>query len=187
MERMTTPAPESIDAANPARFGRLAAFGLALALVLGLASCSGDSGNRGGQASGDRTLATSAGGETTAEIPPLFAVLEDEGRLVLGTAEGYSLYIFDGDGRNDSACLDSCALTFIPLAVPADPRVAGTNVDEKLVDQFVRADGVSQVTYAGRALYQFSADSEPGASLGEGSGGRWHHISPLGERVPQLR
>lgn len=156
----------------------LLALALTIAFGFVLAACSDDGGAEIGSASGTRNI-------VEPDPDPLFAVLQDEGRPVVGTADGFSLYIFDGDGRNQSVCVDQCALTFIPFAVPDGPRTAGDQLDPNLVGKFEREDGVWQVTYAGRALYRFSADTNPGDSGGEGSAGRWHLLSPEGDRVPQ--
>jgi predicted lipoprotein with Yx(FWY)xxD motif len=65
----------------------------------------------------------------------------------------------------------------------SDPQV-GTGVMQSLVGQTTRADGTTQLTYAGRPLYLFKGDSAPGSTNGDGStafGARWDTLTATGK------
>ncbi|MGX1763327.1 COG4315 family predicted lipoprotein, partial [Streptomyces lydicus] len=58
-----------------------------------------------------------------------------------------------------------------------------TGVDPQLVGFVERADGACQVTVAGWPVYFFAADVKPGDLLGQGVGGVWHAVTPIGGKV----
>lgn len=150
---------------------------LLVALVLVASACSGSTEAEVGS--------SGATGARAVPSPPLLSIVQDEGRDVVATADGFSLYIFDGDRPNVSACLDTCSQTFIPFTMPEGQFSAGEGLDPAKVETFERPDGIEQLSYAGRPLYRFSADANPGDSQGEGSAGRWYHLAPEGIRVPR--
>lgn len=86
--------------------------------------------------------------------------------------KGMTLYVFDKDTKDKSACNDSCAENWPPLKaegslmLPQD--VPGT------LTEITRNDGTKQVAYNGRPLYYYAADQEPGDTNGEGVGNVWH-------------
>ena len=150
-----------------------------LAWALFLTGCGGD---------GTTTESASTSGSRDVPRDPVFSVGENEGREMLTTVDGFSLYVFSEDPLSESKCIDACANTFIPFAAPDDigQRAAGDGVQDQLVGFFERPDGISQLTYRGRPLYRFSADAEPGLVGGEGSGGKWFLVTPGGDRVARL-
>ena len=46
-----------------------------------------------------------------------------------------------------------------------------------------QASGDDQVTLNGHLLYYYASDSAPGATSGQGVGGKWFVVSPAGEAV----
>ena len=84
---------------------------------------------------------------------------------------GLTLYTKTGDSATSSTCTGGCATAWPPLTVPAGGQaVAGTGVTGKL-GTLVRADGTTQVTYAGLPLYGWQGDSKPGDVTGENVNG----------------
>jgi predicted lipoprotein with Yx(FWY)xxD motif len=93
------------------------------------------------------------------------------------TASGFTVYVFDLDLTNPghSSCNGPCAQNWPPVAPPA-----GATLDGQFAT-ITRSDGSSQLTYAGRPLYTFIADSAPGQANGDGLnafGGVWHIARP---------
>jgi len=81
---------------------------------------------------------------------------------------GLTLYTHTGDSATSSTCTGGCATAWPPLTVPAGGMaVAGTGVTGTL-GTLVRADGTTQVTYAGLPLYGWKGDAKPGDTTGEG-------------------
>jgi predicted lipoprotein with Yx(FWY)xxD motif len=174
---------------------------LALAAIATLSifavACSDDGDDGGGDDGGASTPAATSpasdateptGGETPgateegAETEPggvTTIITRDAGELgtILTTADGFTLYTFDNDvpGTGTSACGEDCIPTWPPLSVSA-PTAADDVPGE--VDTFTREDGLTQVTYNGKPLYRFAADTDPGNTSGDGINGVWHVVAP---------
>jgi predicted lipoprotein with Yx(FWY)xxD motif len=98
---------------------------------------------------------------------------------VLTDDEGYTLYWFGPDSATKSACLDSCARSWLPVTGPATwgSGVTGT------IGAIVRPGGALQATYNGHPLYTTTADTGPGQTKGNGvwsHGGEWHEVTVPG-------
>ena len=98
---------------------------------------------------------------------------------VLTDDEGYTLYWFGPDSATKSACLDSCARSWLPVTGPATwgSGVTGT------IGAIVRPGGALQATYNGHPLYTTTADTGPGQTKGDGvwsHGGEWHEVTVPG-------
>jgi predicted lipoprotein with Yx(FWY)xxD motif len=98
---------------------------------------------------------------------------------VLTDDEGYTLYWFGPDSATKSACLGSCARSWLPVTGPATwgSGVTGT------IGAIVRPGGALQATYDGHPLYTTTADTGPGQTKGNGvwsHGGKWHEVTVPG-------
>jgi predicted lipoprotein with Yx(FWY)xxD motif len=91
---------------------------------------------------------------------------------VLTDANGKTLYTFDKDSGDASACYDKCAANWPPLAAPAD---AAADDDFGLIK---RTDGTMQWTYYGKPLYLWINDAAPGDVTGDGFNEVWHAAKP---------
>lgn len=103
-----------------------------------------------------------------------------EGRQVLVDQEGRSLYVFTEDAENMSNCYDDCAAKWPPLWGKAE---AGDGVEAGDLGTLTRKDGKIQVTYFGKPLYYYAADTTPGQATGEGVGGVWWLVDAQGKPV----
>lgn len=90
------------------------------------------------------------------------------GRLVV-LHEGWSVYTYDGDGRNKSNCKDACLDGWSPVlaAVSATPFGEWSIVE--------RAPGMKQWAFRNRPVYRHLNDSKLGA-LDGGDTPRWHNV-----------
>lgn len=131
-----------------------------------LAAC-GAQDDAGGAGAGDDPLATVATADT------------DLGE-VLVSDDGATLYLFDSDPEDGSACTDACAETWPPLPGPVE---AGDGADAALVGTIERPDGTTQTTYAGHPVYRYAADGGPGDVEGQGVGGVWWVLAPDGSAI----
>lgn len=91
---------------------------------------------------------------------------------VLADGEGLTLYTFDKDANGQSACNDQCADNWPPYFASDADEPAG---DFTLI---ARPDGSRQWAYKGKPLYQWTEDSEPGDTKGDGKNGVWHVARP---------
>ncbi len=143
-------------------------------LAFVLASCGGygDPAAPGESPSGD----LGSGAE-----PTVAAARSTFGEIVVD-AGGNTLYAFTQDTGGVSTCYDECAATW-PALVGADELRAGDGIERSLLGTTTRSDGSEQVTYADMPLYRFAGDARPADTAGQGIGGVWFVVSPVGEVV----
>jgi predicted lipoprotein with Yx(FWY)xxD motif len=98
---------------------------------------------------------------------------------VLVTASGLTLYHYTPESKGTIKCTGSCASLWPPLYATTKP-VAGPGISAAKLSTIKRPDGKLQVTYAGFALYRYSADKKPGDANGEGLFGKWYGVTPAG-------
>ena len=115
---------------------------------------------------------------------------------VVGTIESpYGLVLSDGSGRalyaTDPAvaCDADCAAQWPPYRADGVPQPADRTLTPLSIAKLgtaPAADGTDQVTYAGRPLHRFEADTPAGRVAGEGVeafGATWYLVSPGGTPV----
>ena len=108
----------------------------------------------------------------------------DYGRILFD-GRGFALYAFTRDRAGHSACSGSCATAWPPLIVTRRPHAAG-GAQPSLLGTTRRRDGRLQATYAGKPLYFYVGDREPGQVLCQKVcefGGLWLVVRPNGMLV----
>jgi predicted lipoprotein with Yx(FWY)xxD motif len=105
---------------------------------------------------------------------------------ILVSASGRTLYEFTRDHANNNRCvkISGCSKIWPALTTSGKPT-AGPGVRASLLST-IKLGGAKQVTYAGHALYLYSADSGPGETsyVGEKAfGGIWYAINSSGRTV----
>ena len=105
-------------------------------------------------------------GEQSATMPAMFK----DGVLV--DRNGMTLYTFDKDprGAGTSACNGPCARNWPPLLAGPDAVATGK------FSIIRRDDGSRQWAYAGKPLYLWIKDREPGDRTGDNFRNVWHVI-----------
>jgi len=83
-----------------------------------------------------------------------------------------TLYTFDKDSRDRSACTGLCAGNWPPLMAGINAKAEG---DYSIV---ARDDGGRQWAYKGKPLYLRVVDRKPGDRTGDGLHGAWHVARP---------
>jgi predicted lipoprotein with Yx(FWY)xxD motif len=104
---------------------------------------------------------------------------------VLADAKGRTLYLFEKDKRGRSSCYGACATYWPPLLTHGKPT-AGARLKGSLLGVTKRADGTSQVTYAGHPLYRFAQDVRSGQVAGQNVdafGAEWYVLSSSGKKI----
>ena len=104
---------------------------------------------------------------------------------VIFDGRGFVLYAFTHDPRGKSTCSGDCAKAWPPYLVRSRPAAAAGALGT-LVGTTRRADGTTQVTYAGRPLYYYVGDRKPGQILCQNVtefGGVWLVVRPNGRLV----
>jgi predicted lipoprotein with Yx(FWY)xxD motif len=104
----------------------------------------------------------------------------DFGRMLFDRS-GQAIYLFDKETTSRPECYSACATAWPPVLTHGHPRATGA-VREGLLGITERADGSSQVTYAGHPLYYY-AHEDPHQVLCHNVrefGGRWLVVTPDG-------
>jgi predicted lipoprotein with Yx(FWY)xxD motif len=139
----------------------------------------------GGGSSGTAASSGSSGGAAQGGSSATVTVRHTDDGMVLADGQGRTLYMFDKDKGGMSACDGACAAVWPPLTTGATPHAAGGAVADKL-GTAKRGDGRLEVTYAGRPLYTYVGDSQPGQARGQGLdqfGAKWYVLSRSGKEV----
>jgi len=89
---------------------------------------------------------------------------------VLTDPKGMTLYTFDNDTADKSACNGPCAKAWPPLTAP---KKAAATADWTVV---TRDDGSKQWAYKGKPLYRWSKDKKPGEMTGDNFKNVWHAV-----------
>jgi predicted lipoprotein with Yx(FWY)xxD motif len=83
---------------------------------------------------------------------------------ILLDGKRFALYAFTKDGKGRSNCSGACAKAWPPYIVSGRAR-ASAGIRATLLGTTKRADGRLQATYAGRPLYYYVGDRQPGQVL----------------------
>ena len=104
---------------------------------------------------------------------------------ILVDSQGRTLYRFQKDSGNTSACTGGCATAWPPLRASGKPTV-GSGATKSSIGTIPRSDGKPQVTYNGHPLYYYQGDSQPGDTNGQNItafGAAWFVLSPAGAAI----
>jgi len=105
---------------------------------------------------------------------------------ILTTSSGFTLYEFTRDRAGEDSCMKihGCAQVWPALETGGKPT-AGSGVKASLLSSIRVSGGARQVTYAGHALYTYSADSRGStAYVGVSAfGGSWYAVNASGHTV----
>ncbi|MEA2443246.1 MAG: hypothetical protein QOJ12_538 [Thermoleophilales bacterium] len=156
---------------------------LAVLLSAAVAAGCGSSSSYGG--SGGATTTSSSGSTAAPAAGSALAVQDTKLGGVLVDSAGRTLYAFGKDTTDASQCAGACAKNWPPAAAAAKPKV-GSGVAQAKLKVISRADGSSQLSYAGHPLYRFVGDSGKGDVKGQGVnafGGVWYVVAPGGATV----
>jgi predicted lipoprotein with Yx(FWY)xxD motif len=144
------------------------------------AGCGGGTSGSGGTASGGASpvLGGSSGPATvTTATSKLGTILVDGG--------GRTLYLFEKDRPNQSACVGACVAVW-PVARSGGSPKAGGAVQASMLGTTRRNDNTMQVTYNRHPLYYYSGDTKAGQLNGQNLdnfGAEWYVVGPTGGKV----
>ena len=161
---------------------------LAVAAVLVLAACGGSStSSSSGSASTPSYGAAKPSTSNTSNSSGTASVSTKTSSLgtFLVDGNGRALYLWDADHGSKSTCSGACAQAWPPVTTTGTPKASGA-VKASLLGTTKRADGSSEVTYAGHPLYTFAGDTQAGQTNGQGSNGfgaPWWVVTPAGKAL----
>jgi predicted lipoprotein with Yx(FWY)xxD motif len=157
----------------------LAAVGV-LAAGCGSNGSGSSSGGMGGYGSSG-TAPASGGASSVATVSATSTSLG----MILVDGSGRTLYLFEKDQPNQSACAGACVAAW-PVDQSSGTPKAGSGATASLLGTIKRGDGSTQVTYNKHPLYYFSGDSGAGQQHGQGVdafGAAWFAVTPTGGAV----
>jgi predicted lipoprotein with Yx(FWY)xxD motif len=105
--------------------------------------------------------------------------------MILVDGSGRTLYLFEKDQPNQSACSGACVAAW-PVDQSSGTPKAGSGVKASLLGTISRGDGTTQVTYNHHPLYYYAGDSGAGQQNGQGVdafGAAWFVVAPTGAKV----
>jgi predicted lipoprotein with Yx(FWY)xxD motif len=106
---------------------------------------------------------------------------------ILVNARGYTVYAYSRDSRGKEACQNvSHCLTVWPPVTTSGKPIAGAGVRQGLLGTIKLKNGTKQVTYAGRPLYTYIADTRPAETNFINVyqlGGFWPAVNAAGGKV----
>jgi predicted lipoprotein with Yx(FWY)xxD motif len=161
---------------------------LAVAAALVLAACGGSStSSSSGSASTPSDGAAKPSTSNTSNSSGAASVSTKTSSLgtFLVDGNGRALYLWDADHGSKSTCSGACAQAWPPVTTTGTPKASGA-VKASLLGTTKRADGSSEVTYAGHPLYTFAGDTQAGQTNGQGSNGfgaPWWVVTPAGKAL----
>jgi len=151
-----------------------------------LAACGSSGGSSTPQTSPPEATASPAasapeGGAATVSLKSVSGV-EDK---ALAGPDGHTVYLFEGDENGKPTCSGPCSGIWPPVTASGMPS-AGSGLDQSKLGTVKRADGSTQVTYAGHPLYYYTGDSGPGTAKGQGLkafGSEWYVLGATGDKI----
>ena len=105
--------------------------------------------------------------------------------MILVDGNGRTLYLFENDQPNQSACAGACAAAWPVDQTRGIPK-AGSGVMGSMLGTIKRGDNSTQVTYNKHPLYDFQGDNAAGQHNGQGVdafGAKWYMVTPAGGAV----
>jgi predicted lipoprotein with Yx(FWY)xxD motif len=152
---------------------------LAALAAVGLLAAGCGSNNSGPGGYGSSGTAPASGGASS--VATVSATSTSLGMLLVD-GSGRTLYLFEKDQPNQSACADACAAAW-PVDQTSGTPKAGSGVTASMLGTIKRSDNTTQVTYNKHPLYYYSGDSGTGQHNGQGVdafGAKWYVVTPAG-------
>ena len=171
----------------PRRSGRLhrplmALVALAAVGVLAAGCGSNGSGSGGMGGYGSSGTAPASGGASS--VATVSATSTSLGTILVD-GSGRTLYLFEKDQSDQSACTGACATAW-PVDQTSGTPKAGSGVKASMLGTIKRGDNTTQVTYNQHPLYYYQGDSGAGQQNGQGVdafGAKWFVVNPAGGAV----
>lgn len=157
---------------------------VALAAVGVLAAGCGSNGSGSGGVGGYGSSGTTPASGGASSVAMVSATSTNLG-MILVDGNGRTLYLFEKDQSNQSACAGACVAAWPVDQSSATPK-AGSGVTASMLGTIKRSDNTTQVTYNKHPLYYFQGDSGAGQHNGQGVdafGAKWYAVTPAGGAV----
>jgi predicted lipoprotein with Yx(FWY)xxD motif len=131
------------------------------------------------------SAAKAESGAASAAGGPRIKIVDSNYGRILSNGRGRALYLFTADRGKGSNCSGECATAWPPYIVKRKPAT-GPGSKAGLIGTTRRSDGKLQATYAGRPVYFYVGDKQPGEVLCQAVnefGGYWYVVRANGKAV----
>jgi predicted lipoprotein with Yx(FWY)xxD motif len=148
------------------------------------AGCGRSSGSAGSGSGGYGSTGTTSSPTGQSGVATVAATSSKLGTILVD-GSGRTLYLFEKDQPDQSACAGACAAAW-PVDQTSGTPKAGSGVKAALLGSITRGDGSTQVTYNQHPLYYYAGDSGAGQQTGQAVnafGAAWYVVTPAGEAV----
>ena len=161
--------------------------GLVVGGMLGVAALLAGCG--GGSQKPATTTTSSSGSAAKPSTSFSTANVSGVGTVVVDRS-GRTVYILTSDGTTNAPCTAASGCTGLwpnlPFSAGVASAKAGTGINASLLGTKKLSDGTTYPTYHGWLMYEYSGDSGPGQSNGQGIksfGGTWYALNAAGDPV----
>jgi predicted lipoprotein with Yx(FWY)xxD motif len=159
---------------------------VALAAVGVLAAgCGSSNSGSGGSGSGGGLYGDSSAPTTAPSGVATVSATSTSLGMILVDGSGRTLYLFEKDQPNQSACAGACVAAWPVDQSSGTPKV-GSGVEASMLGTIKRSDNTTQVTYNQHPLYYYQGDSGAGQENGQGInafGAKWFVVNSAGAAV----
>ena len=149
------------------------------------AGCGSSSSGSGGSGSGGGLNGGSSAPTTAPSAVATVSATSTSLGMILVDGSGRTLYLFEKDQSDQSACAGACAAAW-PVDQTSGTPKAASGVKASMLGTIKRSDNTTQVTYNQHPLYYFQGDSGAGQQNGQGVdafGAKWFVVNPAGGAV----
>jgi predicted lipoprotein with Yx(FWY)xxD motif len=122
---------------------------------------------------------------TTEAAEATVATRQEPLGTILVDGSGRTVYLFEKDISPTSTCTGDCTSAWPPVTTTGAAH-GGAGATAGLVATTPRADGSTQLTYAGHPLYYYAGDHAPGDTHGQGLnqfGAGWYVLTAAGAKI----
>jgi predicted lipoprotein with Yx(FWY)xxD motif len=162
---------------------KILVVGAMLGVVALLAACGG------GSTPAAPTTTSSPGSGAKPSTSFSTAKVSGVGTVVVD-GRGRTVYVLTSDGHTNAPCTDASGCTKLwpdlPLPEGTVAAKAGSGLDSSLLSTKKLSDGETYPTYNGWLMYEYTGDTGPGKSSGQGIksfGGTWYALDASGDPV----
>jgi len=163
-----------------------------LGTVVVLAGCSSSSKSPtaattpvGGTTNTPSTVPSGAASTIAAPTNPTLHVAMNAAltKEIIVDGAGRTVYMYLPDGAGATSRVPAALKELWPPVLAPGAAIVGTGLSASKLAVDLQTNGSHQVAYNHHLLYTFAQDIAPGDAKGQGLGGKWFALSPLGVKI----
>jgi predicted lipoprotein with Yx(FWY)xxD motif len=104
-------------------------------------------------------------------------------KQIIVDAAGRTVYLYVPDGSSTTSHVPAALAQAWPPVLVSGAVIVGAGLSASKLAADRQSDGSQQVAYNGHLLYTFANDKAPGDATGQGLGGIWFALTPVGAKA----